>query len=182
MQCQELRSQRAQLLELTRHRRRRSGSGYKDQGPQGSCFLAIPTRHCKSSCLSQGISRDKTALAPKNLRSQEPRTRDRIGGSQVQAPLFPKAPQAPARNGGETDRGARQGKRRQHQRPGSRGHGPDTSPPPEAAAPARQGPWEQARDEITRKAEPCRRSRAGAASRPRNLLENWMENWRSLWK
>jgi len=130
----------------------------------------------------EGISTDKTAPAPKNLRSGHKRSQEHATGSEgakpKHPPLFPKASQAPARNGGETDREARQGKRRRDQRPGSRsrtrpGHEPSSSP--EAAAPARQGPW-VGTGRLTTRSHEKQSHVVVAATRPRSLLEKWTKS------
>jgi len=106
-------------------------------------------KHARAVAFSDGsgqvIGRDRTALGSKKLRPQGPRTRlqnvshtRREDGRQQSpsAPLFPKLGQGTAA-------------RQQHQGPGSQEHGPDRSSSPKG------GTGRQARDEITRKAEPC---------------------------
>lgn len=135
----------------------------------------------------------------KHTRPECPRTRQDRRGQSPSAPV----PQGPAssgkENGSETHREAGQGKRRRHQRPGPQGQGPDTSPSPETAAPARRGlvGTDPRRDHTKSRAMSSFQDGRGAASRPRNLLENREERgggrqetgqlslsgaWRPVWR
>jgi len=111
MQCQERtqKSEDTQLLELTRHRRRRSG--YKEQAP---CFLAIPTTHCESGCLFQlprkGSARTRQLPHPRTCghKSQEHATGSE--GAKSKHPRFCSPRPRKLRQGTAARRTGRQGR------------------------------------------------------------------------